>query len=116
MRPPGPDNFHTRIASPQAAILPLNWKYERNTCPAPEVLSISRRPAVGLGDGAADGQAQSGAIGLGASGRIDAIEAVEDVGQVLGRDADPGVSDGDPDLTVRWLASYGHRDRRVACT
>ena len=48
-----------------------------------------------LGDVAHDGQAQSRAAGLARPARVDAVEALEDPLEVLGRDADALVADGD---------------------
>ena len=83
---------------------PQHWQGERDARAAAEGAVDLDPAAVGLGDRAADGQAEAGPIRLRAPRGIDAIEAVEDVGQVLGRDADPRVGDDDAGLSVRGLA------------
>src|SRR5580658_3512575 len=47
-----------------------------------------------------DGKAQAGAAQGARSRFVDAVEALEDARQILGRDADAGVSDQDVDLSV----------------
>src|SRR6266849_10621832 len=55
-------------------------------------------PAVLPGDPLADGQAKTGAAG--GAGVAAAVEPVEHVRQVLGRDAQAGVPDGDQHLVA----------------
>ena len=50
---------------------------------------------VGAGEGAGDGQSDAAASGGSAASRVGAVEAVEDLRQVLGGDAVAGVADGD---------------------
>ncbi len=56
--------------------------------------------AVRAGDLGADREADPGATGVACPGRVGAVEALEDVGQVFGLDAVPGVGDGE-DAAVR---------------
>src|SRR4051812_20321502 len=50
---------------------------------------------VRLGDPAADRQAEAGPAALAGAAAVDAVEAVEDPGQVLGRYADAGIPNAD---------------------
>ena len=60
--------------------------------PRPGAL-VARTSPVRPHDPVADGQAEAGAAVRPGAGRIGAVEALEDVGQVLGRDAGAGVRD-----------------------
>jgi len=68
-----------------------------------------------LYDPMGDRQAETGATRLAASGWIGAIEALENMGELLGRDADPGIVDfehGGPACGV-GMDPYGSRGFRV---
>jgi hypothetical protein len=56
---------------------------------------------MGFDEGAGDGQPQAGATAHPRAGQVGAVETVEDVGQVLGRDAGAGVGDGDEERRSR---------------
>ena len=62
-------------------------------------LHLDRSP-VRQGDGARDCQPQAGAAHFSSTGRVDAIEPLENVRQVFGRDANAGVGDDDAHLGI----------------
>ena len=59
---------------------------------------------MGLHDVLDDGQPQAGAAQLAAASAIDAVEALEDARQVLGRDAAAAICDVDQHLAIGDLA------------
>src|SRR5205823_4373008 len=66
-------------------------------------------PAVRLDDGAADGEAQSGATDRARTVGVDAVEALEDLPELLRRDAQPLVAHADQDLTALLADVQAHR-------
>src|SRR5262245_32271385 len=78
---------------------------EREREPDPGPLALGRGqvdPApMGLGDGTADGQAEAAAFRLLPAGRVDPVETLEDVGGVLGGDADARVGHLEEDSFAR---------------
>src|SRR6185312_5777932 len=64
--------------------------------------------AVGLGYVFDDGEAEAGAAHFARAGAVDAVEALKDAGEVMGRDSEAVV--GDLDLHAVALACHGHAD------
>src|SRR6185295_6229071 len=58
-----------------------------------------------------DGEPQPGPARGARPAAVDPVEALEDAGQVLGRDAAPGVGDGDPDRGGPRVRRDPHRPR-----
>src|SRR6266545_1518685 len=76
--------------------LPARQPYRKRGPPPRAALHVDR-PAMRLGDPLADGEAEPGtcALARARAGRVGAPEAVEDVRQIAGGDADAGVCDGE---------------------
>ena len=66
---------------------------------------------MGLGDALRDGESEPEAAGLPAAGRVGAIEAVEDVFEVIDRDDGPAIVDGKRNPTA--LVTQRHIDVRL---
>ena len=62
-------------------------RVKRKVLPALSSLSARMAPPWVCDDVAGDGEAEAGAAGLAGAGLVDAVEALEDAGEVLGGDA-----------------------------
>src|SRR5262249_23563956 len=76
--------------------------------PFAEAALDRERAAVGFGDPFRNREAEAAATGGGGSGGAHAVEAFEDVGKMLRRDALAGIAHGDEDLTRNPFCSDGH--------
>ena len=62
---------------------------------------------MGFDDPFRDGEAEAGAAGVAGAGLVGAVEAFEDVGEVVGSDAEAGVFDGEEGAVVGGRESDG---------